>query len=136
MTKEMPTPTDDPRFDWVTARADCTIEAIYRDLVDLVKRDIQRVHRAPARLRRNKRFTHENGRYFVVSRFDETVDDGAVSFRLGGEGIEICRDDRPLHRISLRWDRGGAQCCILKDGEPCRLWQVSEAALYPLFFDD
>jgi hypothetical protein len=121
-------------FDWVKARADCSIFSMFEKLKLQVQQDI---------VRRQSLEPKEGGGYLF--RFTEdatgataTAERGTVrdkvSFHLTENVIEI-KDKEGKVRLgataTLSDDR---ECLLVVDGKEREMWQIRKAALEPLFF--
>ena len=124
-----------PRTDWVKARSDCTVRAVFKKLAEDVKGDIARfanLHPGPAQSR----------------EFGDCGKDRFLSSLSKPIGLCSRREDAEIHIV--RWAYKGAQTplmvlkvgldddgnCVLIDEEQNALmpWQVRRRALEETFF--
>src|SRR5581483_1125156 len=124
-------------FDWVTARAGCSLSATFSELRLGVEADVAMVKSLRIRDENATIFNFKNVHptRFAVQRIDEgavtTVD---VSFTLDSHGIFV-RDEASGTEFQAvpRLGRDG-KCRLVVKAEELELWQVRQKALEHLFF--
>lgn len=122
-------------FDWVKARSDCTVRAVFKKLAEDVKGDIARfanLHPGPAQ-------SHEFGDCGKDRFFVESKQTHRVVFEREDAEIHIVRwaykgAHTPLMVLKVGLDDDGN--CVLIDEEQNALmpWQVRRRALEETFF--
>jgi hypothetical protein len=127
-------------LDWVTARAECSVERLFRLLTETLDTDVKTMQaRAPS----GTRFTLNalGGNKVVVAKVrgfgGGFMDGDNVVFETTPLGI-VARTGRADTQLFLAKPSLGldGECHLEIDGQPHELWQVSRKALEALFFGD
>ena len=140
---------------WVKRQAACQINTVFEALLKNVQRDVDVINKLPAKERRSRKYVYEkqDEETSAVYRTDEgghrllTVEDSDVEVAVIFEKyafdkrIKIRQDIMGRNLISqvitLRWNAEKLSCGLIWSGEDplLEVWQVSQKALAPLFFD-
>jgi hypothetical protein len=119
-------------FDWVTARHECSLAAVFAHLQDLATRNVET--RNGTRRSEPVQFSVSAGDgYFVVIR-DGNLGQGSVTFRLRQSDIEIERAGQSSSVTLTLNDEGHCKLLIEGVSENLDPWQVLRRALEPIFF--
>ena len=125
-------------FDWVTARHNCSLAAVFERLKDQTAADVKIREGLRADLR------VESGRTFVfqasLNSFRVFIQNGernsivaSVSFRLADGAVEVSRDEQPAFKgFATLCDDG--ECRLKVEDQDLNLWQFRKRALEDLFF--
>ncbi len=135
---------NDPTFDWVTARANCSASEVYRDFVLQIKRDVGiRNGALSGKERRHEVNFNFNGGYkptsiIVVAQagsqyLAETRLAHAIFTKIA-EGISVEYADGKTLVGLLTLSQDG-ECRLKVDGVEYSFWQFRKLALEPIFFD-
>ena len=123
-------------FDWVRARAECSLERLFRLLAETVDSDV----RAVSAIKRPDQSVFEvipALHKVIVSRTKDTGGIPSVEtvvFELVSNGIHVRRGkDTSVFTATPVLDARG-DCRLEVSGESLELWQVSRKALEGLFF--
>jgi hypothetical protein len=129
-----------PKFDWVKARADCSLEEAFRFLVERLQFDVNSMNSRPNATTKFKCAKKEEDRWFVSKAWDldgRTDFADGVAFKLLGDGIRASRvvppTEEPLFLATPALTTAG-ECKLHIDGQPLELWEVSRKALDSLLF--
>jgi hypothetical protein len=121
-------------FEWVNARAECSIGLIFEQLKTQVKKDVD------ARQAQSKgppfyygfRFKVENDT--IIAMIEGHRLHESVTFRLSGNAIEVFgKDSQPLFSGTATINNDG-ECRLRVNGEDLELWQLRKKALEDLLF--
>ena len=134
-------------MDWVNGIASCRIERALEQLVEQVKKDVDRANELELTKNPGWAFEAKDVRYGgvqVVCKY-RGMDTEVAVFGMQHDpdvGIEILT--RPLHSrgnespdrvvVSQEWNAKDGTCGLFVDGEPVELWQISQRALARFFF--
>jgi hypothetical protein len=126
-----------PDFDWVTARHDCSIAAVFAALLHYAERDIK-TFTALRPGARSPRFEKEDGDTAfsvirVASPFGGSM--SRATFVRYDDHIEVESTGFPLRRLTMTLDDSG-DCRVQVNGEGPQLdkWQVLRLILEPILF--
>lgn len=135
---------DDPNFDWVRARAECSASEVYQDFARQLKADVAtRNTLLSGKERRHEvNFTY-NGGFQHTSLFVAAQTGGNmleenrlahVVFTKVAEGIaaEYSDGKKLIGFLTLSQD---GECRLKVDGVEYSFWQFRKLALEPIFFD-
>jgi hypothetical protein len=126
-----------PTFDWVNARARCTVQEAFKELEQGVQVDVEAANALvttgdPLRFSITKSFaTH-----FTVNRIDDPVrsQGRAIDFVWSDNKIEVCnQNNQLLHAATLTLTNEG-RCKLRVGDEELEMWQFRRMALEKLFF--
>ena len=133
---QAPTIEDADPVDWVALRAACTIEAIFTELYERVRIDVDSAGKALGdKGSFNLSGNAEQG-YFTVKRpAAGAAAEPAVTFNRRSDEIEIDRIGGERLMVTRTWDQEKTRCILHVGGQPMPLWQISQMALYDAFFD-
>ena len=119
--------------DWVDRRNRCDAESISLVLLQRVREDVERANRS----RSNGKALAVNGNSerFEVSA-DDKFDGRSICFCRGKDRVSITLSGESESKriVTWEWRHDDATCQLLLDGIKADLWQISQAALYDLFF--
>lgn len=125
-----------PKFDWVRARAGCSLEKVFRLLADRLQFDVDSMNKmSPAT---TFTLTKEDERLLIAKTRD--IGGGSshgIVFKLLGEGIRADRVVPPIEEplfLAIPALTTAGECELHIDGHPLELWEVSRKALDLLFF--
>jgi hypothetical protein len=125
-----------PDFDWVTARAACSLRAMFSTLKTLAERDVNtrkaqlqaEAHEARQRLVPEFQFINQG------SHFGVWCDRRVLEFCLADDKIEVYAGGDVTHRLTLTLT-DAAECKFQVNGEgEFDPWQVLRLVLEPVFF--
>jgi hypothetical protein len=127
-------------FDWVTARSQCSLKALFRLLVEVVESDtaVARGLTPQAREVKVNRLTEQKIFVSVLRTFGGFPESSGVVLELQSNELVVTAvspegSDKALFTGSPRlWPDG--HCRFEVNGHPLELWQVSQRALEHLFF--
>lgn len=128
---DTPVPSD---FDWVKARADCSLPVVFKQLQLSVQNDVER---AKALLAPNSgvmlTVQSQGGRFSVVRSQNRSIPD-SVDFVLVRDKIIVKNDeDAFLAEATLTLDNNGT-CKLKVEGVELEQWQFRRTVLEKLFF--
>jgi hypothetical protein len=120
-------------FDWVTARADCSISSVFENLKTQVEQDVETMNGLrPPSMNYAFKLVQPSKRLFSV----DTEGSGVllrVQFKL--EADKICvfsREGLMLQAFATLSNEG--KCRVLIEGKEHTLWQMRKMALEDFFF--
>jgi hypothetical protein len=123
-----------PDFDWVTARAQCSAEAMFRTLAGMARKNVETRN---AQIPTAVRFVEEADRHFGVEHATTSFNRAAVYFRVDSYEDRLTVD---IHGVETKeWelrfllDRDGV-CRAEMGGERLEPWQVLQKLLEPVLF--
>jgi hypothetical protein len=119
-------------FDWVKARADCSLGQVFKDLKRGVKRDVEAANKISADQPHSFAVSSEDG-CFSVTRSSSVELPLSVEFRLKHDGIEASGDLATDFTIGLTLNNDG-HCMLKVNGAELEQWHVRRMALEDLFF--
>ena len=132
------------QVNWVARRTECLLPDVFRQLRELVRRDIEEA-RAKSPLRSDFTFTFSevSEHEVVVGRKSKPdtlpTEDCLVSFTLNHASIRVHVAPHPdfpngfFHVLST-WVQQEGRCRLTIDKTPYELWQISQLALDRLVF--
>ncbi len=124
---------DAPKFDWVTARSQCSLPNVFKALRIQIEEDVKTRNALRPNNSPYEFSLAENGDDFTVVLETREVH-RVVVFSLGEHAI-LVRDDKgdPAFEVTLTFnDRG--ECKLNVDKEEREFWQVRRMALEGLLF--
>ncbi len=129
---------DKAPVNWVKQRASCTINDLFQALLSRLKADIE-----------EKREVHPDSEFTVKRKVAGDVLEKVailgpkhlgltpiVELKKEGATIKVHGTEGEMFVVMPKWDQETAECLLLIDDKPLDLWQISQRALYPLFFRD
>ena len=124
---------------WVQRRAECRMDLKFAALRQIVERDVSDFNGLTEEQRGGRRFAFSaNGEgtrpFFTV---EEQGGDMRVSFQLGHNSIAVSGGGQAF-TTSLFWNAAARTCKLQRrdNKEPFDVWEISQMALYPIFFPE
>lgn len=133
---------NEPDFDWVTARAECTIAGLFALLVSAIQRDVKRMEAIDKTQGVSRRFvvnaTETDCRVMRTPGGHQPMEAGVVASlasdgRVRVDAIQPNHERRSMFTAAVHLQEDG-QCRLAIDDAPLPVWQVSKRALEDLFF--
>ena len=145
----------EPKPNWVARQAACQIDAVFEDLLKAVQQDVDAMNALPAERRRHRQYVyqqqHERGAVVfctdqdgteLVTKYNVNIP-VSVIFANAADTSSIQIHQNLIQRVrdkdvTLSWNTETLSCGLIWDGREDRrleVWQVSQKALGPLFFD-
>ena len=121
-------------MNWVKLRLACNSEKIYHSVVEQVKSDVDEMNNAASRIHFE---TLEEGRTFIIVPEGHNVDSrGIARLKCNSHTIHVTNDARHIDDFFIKWawNQNTASCDLSVNGEKMKLWEISQKALYPVFF--
>lgn len=123
-------------FDWVIARADCSLTAIFERLKIQIEEDVDRRNslrgtRPPFMY--GFRVVNE-GNVVAVILEGQIVPARSITFRLGDNSIEVSDSTGKIHLTAVPTLSDDGKCRLRVNGTERELWQLRKAALEELLF--
>jgi hypothetical protein len=125
-----------PDFDWVTARAECSISRMFVRVQSQVKADVERRNALLSAHERLKFLVevHSDSEFSVKREGTGQEEPGTVRFRRNESDIAIASNDGTLKlTVTLTVDHLN-ECRLVLNGEHVDEWQLRKLALESLFF--
>ena len=119
---------------WVKARRDSTIPAIFEALRERVKADVEEFNSSEGADHRCV-FGEIDSAFSVL-----LAGSGSVRFQENPDRITVSSESErsepavTVFSVKPRWDDEADTCHLMLGGSPLELWQISKKALSPLFF--
>jgi len=122
-------------FDWVAARADCSVSEVFEKLRAQVKTDVDKRHALrPERTPYAFRFVSEGPKFIALVEGNKLHH--AVIFSLENQIISVYDDDdNVIFKAEVTLNDEG-KCVVKIDNEERELWQMRKMALERLFFTE
>ena len=117
--------------DWVDRRNNCDAESISLVLFERVRKDIDRVNRSRPS---DKQMVMDGDSERFEVNCEDKFHGKSVRFHRSADQIDFRMEGEPKRIIKWTWRHADASCQLLLDGVETELWQISQAALYDLFF--
>jgi len=122
-------------FDWVKARAACSIAVVFKELELGARGDVDSFHEIAPNNRTLAVVTSDKGNRFSVTRHGNTQ--LSVDFALNGGKITVTDARRPKWSVSATLTLNDAgECRLHVDGKDLEQWQFRRKVLEPLFFGE
>ena len=127
------------RVNWVQARAECNLDAVFDALILVVKSDVDAVNSVDDKAREGFRFRAvpgDNG-CIEVQKCTQGLDVVAsVEFEKDPDSlsIDVHLDRNLLFSVCPRWNEESCSCDLSIGTEVLELWQISRRALESFFF--
>ena len=123
------------RFDWITARSNCTVGAVFRQLEEDVQADLSGFAKVSPGSAQSCAFQQCTDDRFAVMRHQNHM----VVFEIADTKIRIARwaylgEETPLMVLAVSLDDDGMCVLIDEDGNSLKPWQVRRRALEETFF--
>ncbi len=129
---------EEKRPNWVQARADCTLQGTFEQIVDAVKQDIACFNKLPSEQRKSLEVA-------LVWRAGDAVvgyatssgialHDDIVSIKTASRAVRISRNDEVLFEVEREWNEQTLVCDLKINGTIHSLWQISQKAIGDLLF--
>ena len=124
---------------WVRARAECTRESVFDALYKQAQEDVDEAN-AICLAGDGRRFVVKEDAVpntaaaFSVKRCFGNDCDASVLFQRFDLEIRITRSNNGLFNVRPQWNSRDLSCDLYIGERPHKVWQVSQAALEPLFF--
>jgi len=124
-----------PNFDWVTARASCSVVQVFEKLRLEVQADIE--------IRNTLRGDNSEYQFRLVpdrTRFTVTIDRNSpdrrsITFQLTNKGIQVSDSGGKVFIDATLTLSDDGNCRVKINGQERELWQMRRIALESLFFD-
>ena len=125
---------------WVAARAGCTIEGAFQDLMKRVREDVDQANVFP-HVKLGRTFDVKNGASgsFTVYAFRQTPsnrDRHEVLFYRSSKTIVFRKNETKEIAIVPGWNDEKNKCEFLVGESTLEIWQISKMALCEFFFGD
>ena len=124
---------------WVKERSDCNLDMVFDALFSVAERDVSEANKVSSLTQNDVSFAvqREDGGMLPTFRVDrkkggKSVD--RISFHKDKHQITIVRSLGEGFSVRAKWDYQGQCCKLWVQDVPHEVWQVSMAALEPLFF--
>src|SRR5262249_14557635 len=125
-------------FDWVNARAKCSLSSMFVELQMDAEKDVERINELKVKTGIGPLFELKKAEgNFTVIRLAtaETQSPTMIAFRLNPESIMIESNRRHADRIAVTVALNNQGQCVLKlDDEELYRWQLLKRVLEKLFF--
>ena len=128
---------------WVDLRAACTIESVFKELVETIQSDIDRFNALCGCKFSLKRVSSEE---VHISTDSEKVQslfvDHKICLNINSTGIWISEQHhsnclwKTKFEISLKWNSETLVCDLLIEEKPYTIWQISQKAIGDFLFDN
>ena len=125
------------RPNWVQARADCTLEGTFEQLVNAIKADVRAFNTLPEQKRKDQVMHIQTYVHTVRFGYGEPADlhrNDHIKVHFTGTAIQVFRDQAPMFEVEPRWNERTLTCDLLINGEVHSLWQISQKAIGDLLF--
>lgn len=120
-------------LDWVTARAECSLYKMFKELRNGVKQDVAKRNELRQEGERVRfEMGAESGKGFSVFREGPTGTE-AMDFFFENTEIRVADPNNVLFRMTVTVSNDG-RCKFVVDGKELEQWQVRKMALEKLFF--
>ena len=145
---------DKAPVNWVSRRASCTIDDVFQALLRRVEQDVTEIDRIrnDSEVWTIDRITSASEIYtrdgesphvkdldlyeFTVKGPTELGHTPKAQFLKEGHFIRVSNTTKNEFVIVPKWDHEATECRLVVDDKSLDLWQISQRALYPLFFKD
>jgi hypothetical protein len=122
-------------FDWVTARAQCSVNEVFEKLRAQVTEDVDICHKLrPKGEPLAFRFVSESRKFSALVEGNKIHH--SVIFSLNDQVITVYTDDDTLIFHAEVTLNNEGKCVVKINDEECELWQMRKMALEKLFFTD
>ena len=128
------------RPNWVEARADCTLEDTFEQLIAVVWQDTECFNQLPHEKRSGRgrvTFRKHDGRTVYVGYGDSErlMTSEHIRLIMTGSKLEVRNhQDKLMFTVDREWNPKTLICDLLIDGEIHSLWQISQKAVGDLLF--
>ena len=132
---------EDQQIDWVTRRSECSTMAVYKAIVARMAEDVKKMNKtSTAEL--NDCIFHVDDKDIKETKFSRIPkrskpDAKNIYVCLEGDSIIV---KTPFAKndfvVTHRWDMGSLRCILEVESEEKQLWEISQKALFDLFFGD
>lgn len=122
-------------FDWVTARANCSLVGVYERLREQVRRDVEILESLQADAARTNRLefhSNEDGFRVTTRRGKSSL---LIRFVLRETAVEVSNIEGTVTLSGAATLSDDGQCRLRVDGRDVELWQFRKRALESFFFD-
>ncbi len=126
------------RPNWVQARANCTLEGTFKQIVDAIQYDTDCFHGLPPDQHKARTITPYPQADTVIFRRHGnglTPLNEDVSVHIVDMTIQVRRNNSLLFQIHRAWNEQTLTCDLKIDGEVHSLWQISQKAIGDLLFE-
>jgi hypothetical protein len=121
------------RFDWVSARSECSLASVYEKLKLEIQNDVEtRNHLRPELPHYGFKFIGSSKSFTVLIEGNKLHK--SVTFQLAGKIIEVQSEEAVMFNASVGLNDEG-ECVLRVNGEDRTTWQVAKMALERLFFE-
>ncbi len=139
--------TEQDPENWIERRAACNVKAVFAELCQRLAADVEnmdRRYRVDPEVNRDKVFGFEQKTPQRAVVWGQSVSGMTeVVFQVDRQHDQITIDgpSRPgtgvSHQVTCRWNADTAsRALFLNEEKPVEIWEISEQALSPLFFDE
>ena len=118
-------------FDWVTARAECSLKSTFHALYEEIKSNVQTATKLNGKAKFNTLYQHNK---VIVSREEDDDEVESIVFELTATAIMVTQIPDKILFSALPSITREKVCRLEVNGEPLEVWQVSMKALEGLFF--
>jgi hypothetical protein len=125
--------TNVEKFDWVTARSECSLANVYEKLKLDIQADMETRNALRPELAHYAFKFSSGSRSFTVLIISNKVHE-SVTFHLAEKCIEVQTQDAPMFEATVGLNADG-ECVLRIKGQDYRPWQVAKLALEHLFFE-
>ena len=133
------------QVNWVEKRAECLLPDVFRQLREIVNRDVQEANRLSPLLEKGFRFEIKNGKSNGQFKVHRVPDKGSifpplsVTFTLNHDSIRVDCElhpdyDNGFFQVYSTWQFSEGYCRLTIDDKPYEVWQISHHALEHLVF--
>jgi hypothetical protein len=121
-------------FDWVAARAECSIERVFQQIRMGVESDIERMNKLrPANADYGFKIVLSEGKIAVVRQ--GYISPRSVTFTRARNGISIVNDEGKVTMEATLTLSDDGECRLKINGREREFWQFRRKALEDLFFE-
>ena len=117
-------------------RLACNSEKIFHVVVEQVKNDVDQMNSAG--LSAHFDVLEEGNTVTIVPQGYDADSRGIVRFKCNSHSIHVKNDSKHVDDFLIKWswNQDTATCDLSVNGATMLLWEVSQKALYPIFFPD
>ncbi|MCY4522439.1 MAG: hypothetical protein OXC13_16895 [Caldilineaceae bacterium] len=129
---------NEKRPNWVKARAHCTLEDTFEQVVDAIKHDVKCFNGLPPDKRVLPTVRHERIENTVHFGFEHPAgmhQGPLVTVRIESAKVQVLRDRTFLFEVDRQWNEQTLTCDLLIEGKTYFLWQISQKAIGDLLFE-
>ena len=130
------------RPNWVEARANCTLEGTFEQIVETIQHDIACFNKLPVKQRPGAEVSQhrpdqmENNFYVGYGSPERITKDDYVRIHRTMTTLQVFRKKSPLFTVEREWNEEKLRCDLKIDGTVHSLWQISQKAIGSLLFPE